>query len=174
MLHYHLSILMFVDIMEVTNRYDLLADCAEQSAEAESSVMNILAFGLHNTYTLTPMPESGSDHPTPNSTGGNEASGNITVPLVSIDPYSHHVVAGVALVRKAVDRDFGMGKIPKESYQALLSTLEQTLAHLPQSSKSVQAARTKFSSKVPDNALPQHQDPYVVWQAQFGEWYGSQ
>lgn len=173
MLHYHLSVLMFVDIIEVSNRYDLLAEFAVQSAEAETTVMNTLVFGLHNTYTLDLAADPTSNHPTPSSVASN-TSNTTTVPLVSIDPYSHHVVAGVALVRKAIDRDFGTGKIPKESYQNLLSSLERTLSCLPQCSKSVQAARAKFSPKVPDETLPQHQDPYIVWQAQFGEWYGSQ
>ncbi|RKK79342.1 hypothetical protein BFJ71_g16261 [Fusarium oxysporum] len=156
MLHYHLSILMFVDFIDATNRYDLLASFAVESADAETTVMNALAFGLHNTYTISPMPDSTSNHPSPSITGGNEPI--ITGPLVSIDPYPHHVVAGVALMRKAIDQDYSVGKIALESYQSLLSTLERTLSLLPQSSKSVQAVRTKFFSKAPDEELPNHQD----------------
>lgn len=140
MLHYHLSILMLVDVIEVTDRHDLLADIADISTDAENTVMNTLAFGLHNTFTLRrpPDPDAGARETTTTTT-------TFTVPIVSIDPYPHHAVAGVQLLRKAIDRDFGAGKMPDETYQSLLSTLERTLKHLPQSSKSVQAAIAKFS-----------------------------
>ncbi|RGP60416.1 3-hydroxybutyryl- dehydrogenase [Fusarium longipes] len=134
MLHYHLSILMLVDIIEATDRQDLLPDIADISTDAENTVMNTLAFGLHNTFTLK--------RPC-NDSGGKSV---FTIPIVSIDPYPHHAVAGVQLLRKGIDRDFEAGKIMEETYQSLLSTLEQTLRHLPQSSKSVQAAIAKFST----------------------------
>ncbi|KAM5376797.1 hypothetical protein ACJZ2D_005420 [Fusarium nematophilum] len=146
MLHYHLSILMAVDVMEVTERHDLLADIADMSTDAENTVMNTLAFGLHNTFT----------HRRPDLDGaGTEAV--FTVPIISIDPYPHHAVAGVQLLRKAIDRDFGVGKITGETYDSLLSTLERTLKHLPQSSKSVQAAIGKFAA---GDAVQRF--PYVV------------
>lgn len=146
MLHYHLSILMLVDVIEVTDRHDLLADIADISTDAENTVMNTLAFGLHNTFTLRRPP----DPDTLGQEGAREAT--FTVPIVSIDPYPHHAVAGVQLLRKAIDRDFGVGKITDETYQSLLSTLERTLKHLPQSSKSVQAAIAKFSLGAQDEA----------------------
>jgi hypothetical protein len=136
MLHYHLSILMLVDIIEATDRQDLLPDIIDISIDAENTVMNTLAFGLHNTFTL----KRPHDH---SQNGGRSV---FTIPIVSIDPYPHHAVAGVQLLRKAIDRDFGVGKITEETYQSLLSTLERTLRHLPQSSKSVQAAIAKFST----------------------------
>jgi hypothetical protein len=147
---------MFVDFIDATNRYDLLASFAKESADAETTVINALAFGLHNTYTISPMPDSTSNHPNHSITGGNETT--MTVPLVSIDPYPHHVVAGVALMHKAIDRDYSVGKIALESYESLLSALERTLSLLPQCSKSVQVVRTKFFSKTPDEELPNHQD----------------
>lgn len=168
MLHYHLSILMLVDMMEATGRYDLLVNLTEASTDAENTVMNCLVFGLHNTFTLSITPNTGSDESAhPNTTSPGDVS-SISVPLVSIDPYPHHVVAGVQLLRKAISRDFGLGKIADDTYASLQSTLERTLSLLPQSSKSVQAARSKFSDKIPDGA-PQHQDPYVVLQAQYAE-----
>ncbi|CAH0019934.1 unnamed protein product [Clonostachys rhizophaga] len=143
--------LRWLDFIDAASRYDLLASFAEESTDAETTVMNTLAFGLHNTYTLSPLPDLTSNHPNPSVPSGNETT--ITVPLVSIDPYSHHVVAGVALMRKAIDRNYGVGKIAKEPYQNLLSTLERILSLLPQCSKSVQAVTTKFSSKAPDEEL---------------------
>ncbi|KAJ4263105.1 hypothetical protein NW762_006723 [Fusarium torreyae] len=148
MLHYHLSILMSVDMIEATDRQDLLADMADITIDAENTVMNTLAFGLHNTFTLKRPRDPDSDD--------SQGTGRIvfTVPIVSIDPYPHHAVAGVQLLRKAVDRDYGTDKIPEETYHSLLSTLERTLRHLPQSSKSVQAAIAKFSI-VPDEGSTQ-------------------
>lgn len=127
---------MLVDMIEATDRQDLLPDITDISIDAENTVMNTLAFGLHNTFTLK--------RPHDDTITGGKAV--FTIPIVSIDPYPHHAVAGVQLLRKAVDRDFGIGKITEETYQSLLWTLERTLRHLPQSSKSVQAAIAKFST----------------------------
>ncbi|CAF3609077.1 unnamed protein product [Fusarium graminearum] len=105
MLHYHLSILMLVDIIEATDRHDLLPDITDISIDAENTIMNTLAFGLHNTFTLK----------RPNSDSQNGARSVYTIPIVSIDPYPHHAVAGVQLLRKAIDRDFGVEKITEET-----------------------------------------------------------
>lgn len=161
MLHYHLSILMLADVIEVTDRHDLLAGLAEFSSDAENTVMNTLAFGLHNTMTLRRQPDPSSP---PSSIASSETT--FTVPIISIDPYPHHVVAGVQLMRKAIERDFNTGKIMEETYYDLLSTLQRTMKHLPQSSKSVQAARAKFSSTIPDGSGTQSQYPYSVLNVQ--------
>lgn len=139
MLHYYLSILMLIDVIEVTDRPDLLADLAEVISDAETTVMNTLAYGLHTTMILT----RGLDL---DNTFGSATRSNptFTVPIVSIDPYPHHVVASVQLMRKAIDRDFGAGKITDVTHKSLMSTLVRTLNHLPQSSKSVQAARDEL------------------------------
>ena len=157
MLHYHLSILLLVDIIEVTCRSDLLVDLEGANTDAESTVMNCLVFGLQNTFTLSIKSNANSNEPIHSGATGTDTVASISVPLVSIDPYPHHVVAGVRLLRKAIDRDFGLGKIADDTHASLQSTLERTLSLLPQSSKSVQAARTMFS----DGVLAQHQDPYV-------------
>ncbi|KAK7215872.1 hypothetical protein V2G26_003875 [Clonostachys chloroleuca] len=158
MLHYNLSILMVLDMIEVVARYDLLDDLEEAGIEAENTVMNALAIGLHNTITLRrPI-----DPPSPDLTHESGTKGYMmfTVSLIAIDPYPHHVLAGVQLMRKAIDRDFRNKKITQESYDSLFSTLESTLKHLPQSSKSVQAARQMFSSATPDEILEGIQLPY--------------
>ena len=144
MLHYHLSILMLVDNIEVTSRYDLLVDLAGAITDAENTVMNCLVFGLQNTFTISITSNATPTSLLTPSATGTDAVPSISVPLVSIDPYPHHVVAGVQLLRKAIDRDFGLGKIPDDTYASLHSTLERTLSLLPQSSKSVQAARSKL------------------------------
>lgn len=146
MLHYHLSILMFVDIIEATGRYDLLVKLGEASTEAENIVMNCFVFGLHNEFSLSLSSERAADSEmSPPSTSSDEVPvSSISVPLVSIDPYPHHVVAGVQLLRKAIDRDYRLGKIEDDTYASLQSTLERTLDLLPRTSQSVEAARMKL------------------------------
>ncbi|GAB0144489.1 hypothetical protein EsHS_00004963 [Epichloe bromicola] len=156
MLHYHLSILMLVDIIEATERNDLLAALTETNADAENAVMNALVFGLHNDFIVV-APAAPSRGDVDDST---EAS--FTVPIISIDPYPHHVVAGVQLIRKAIDRDLRVGKITDASHANLQTTLQAALSHLPQSSKSVQAARNQFSEKATPDATLSRQDPHVV------------
>lgn len=150
---------MVLDTIEVVDRYDLLADLKDASIEAESTVMNALAFGLHNTITLRRAIDSPSPSLPPE--GGTTHCMTFTVPLIAIDPYPHHVVASVQLMRKAIDRDYKTKKITQESYDSLNSTLESVLRHLPQSSKSIQAARQKFCTAAPDDGiLEDTQIPY--------------
>lgn len=183
MLHYHLSILMLVDIMEATDRHDLLADVQEAAADAENTVMNTLVFGLHNTYTLTSTPDElssfGGPPPPPLADQDRGTKTTITVPLTSIDPYPHHIVAGVQLVRKAIQRDYTHGKIADDSYANLQLTLERTVALLPQSSKSVQAVRRQFAEGAGgdggvgeargEGVVERHLDPYRTMQRHFME-----
>ncbi|PON28964.1 hypothetical protein TGAM01_v202072 [Trichoderma gamsii] len=150
MLHSHLSILMVLDTIEVADRYDLLADLKDASIEAENTVMNALAFGLHNTMTL----RRSIDSPSPGLSHERTARNiTFTVPLLAIDPYPHHIVASVQLMRKAIDRDYKNKKVTQDLYDSLNSTLESALKHLPQSSKSIQAARQKFSAAPDDEIL---------------------
>ncbi|KAG2009234.1 hypothetical protein GB937_007830 [Aspergillus fischeri] len=139
MLHYYLSILLLANIIEATDRFDLLADIEVAYADAESVVVNTLMFGLQNTVKLSVKVESKSH----DDVGVTQTS--IIAPLVSIDPYPHHVVAGVQLVQKAADRELARGKISQGAHETLRAVLERTLGHLPQSSKSVKALRDTFS-----------------------------
>lgn len=155
MLHSHLSILMVLDTIEVADRYDLLADLKDASIEAENTVMNALAFGLHNTITLRRAINSSPGLPQESRT----TSMAFTVPLIAFDPYPHHIVASVQLMRKAIDRDYRNKTITQDLYDSLNSTLESALKHLPQSSKSIQAARQKFSA-APDDEILDIRVPY--------------
>ncbi|KAL5342677.1 hypothetical protein BJX70DRAFT_394511 [Aspergillus crustosus] len=142
MLHYHLSILLLANVIEATDRFDLLSAIEETVANVESIVVKTLIFGLHNTVTITVgMESSATDHIGPTET-------SITVPLISIDPYPHHIVAGVQLVQKAIDRDVASGKISQSAHANLRGVMERTLNHLPQSSKSVKAACDSFTKVV--------------------------
>jgi hypothetical protein len=152
---------MLIDIIEATERYDLLTGLAETNADAENAVMNALVFGLQNSFTMA-VPSTSSPRDTEDT-----FEATFTVPIISIDPYPHHVVASVQLIRKAIDRDLREGKITEESHANLQSTLEAALSQLPQSSKSVQAARNLFSEKRTPDATSSRQDPYVVLHAQY-------
>ncbi|KAL4876739.1 hypothetical protein BJY04DRAFT_210387 [Aspergillus karnatakaensis] len=155
MLHYHLSILLLANVIEATDRLDLLADIDDTIANVESIVVNTLMFGLHNTTTISIAFDPGN----PSHVGATETT--ISVPIISIDPYPHHIVAGVQLVQKAVDRDLTLGKISQGAHSNLRGVLERTLNHLPQSSKSVKAACDSFT-KVLHYVGQAPQMPYSV------------
>lgn len=123
MLHYHLCILLLVDILETSHYPHLLKELGDAAAMAENTVMNALAFGLQNQYTVQMC-------------GG----GTATLPILSFDPYPHHVVACVRLISRAIERDVNAGEISEAARQSVHATLEQVLHHLPRTSKSVQAA----------------------------------
>ncbi|KAJ9606409.1 hypothetical protein H2200_009370 [Cladophialophora chaetospira] len=140
LLHYNLAILMVTDIATATMREDLLALFSPKRVDAETWVMNCLAFGLNNKYTTKLQRD-------PNSTDLQtrpQQLTSITVPLVAIDPYPHHVVAAVKLMQNAIDRDFAAEKISADAYSNLRSTLKQTLSQLPQVSKSVRTTVAEF------------------------------
>jgi hypothetical protein len=132
---------MVPDIVTATHREDLLSLFSAKRVDAESWVMNCLMFGLNNKYTLCLQSDSSNSDPKT----GSMQSASITVPLVAIDTYHHHVVAAVKLMQQAIDRDFAAGKISADAYRNLLSTLTQTLEQLPQCSKSVETARAEFA-----------------------------
>ncbi|OAP63781.1 hypothetical protein AYL99_03008 [Fonsecaea erecta] len=142
MLHYNLAILMVTDIATATLREDLLSLFSAKRVDAETWVMNCLVFGLNNKYTLKLQPEP----PVSEQEMAPNQSTSLTVPLIAIDPYPHHVVAAVKLMQHAIDRDFGADKISRDAYNNLRSTLKHTLEQLPQVSKSVQTTRAEFET----------------------------
>ncbi|ETI29303.1 hypothetical protein G647_01756 [Cladophialophora carrionii CBS 160.54] len=142
MLHYNLAILMVTDIATATLREDLLSLFSAKRVDAETWVMNCLAFGLNNKYTLKLQRHPDATDPPTQS----QQATSITVPLVAIDPYPHHVVAAVKLMQHAIDRDFAAEKISADAYTNLHSTLQQTLSQLPQVSKSVQTTLAEFEA----------------------------
>jgi len=127
--------------VDATERFDLLPQLIAHRNEAESWVLNCLDFGVNNTFTLTVRRGSVSNF------SDAEAS-SVTVPIVSIDPYAHHVVAGVQLLRKAIKRDYASNKISEVVRSNLLMTLKRALQHLPSGSKSVQVARADLDSEM--------------------------
>ncbi|OJD12966.1 hypothetical protein AJ78_06514 [Emergomyces pasteurianus Ep9510] len=163
MLHYHLSILLLINTIETTDRLDLLVNLEEAYADAENVIINTLVFGLHNTITVGIKMQSCSSDPV----GLTETS--VTVPLISLDPYQHHIVAAVQLVQKAVDRDLAFRKITDTAHASLRLVLEKTLVHLPQSSKSVKAAVDAFPWKESNHLIKHQPTPYSFLPAQYVE-----
>lgn len=140
MLHFHLSLLMLVDAVEATEHFEMLRRLVNIRSEAENTVLNTIIFGLNNTYTL-PLtePKAGNEDDSEQS-----PKASVSVSLVAIDPYVHHIVAGVEFLRKTISRDFAADKISMETCKSLRGTLQRTLEHLPSSSKSVQAAKEEI------------------------------
>lgn len=150
MLHYHLPILILVDILMVNERHDLLSQFSAKRMDAESSVLNTLIFGLNNKYTFSlPINSNsncGRDTESPLLPQGSKTS--ISVPLVAIDPYPHHVVAAVRLLQQTIDKDFVEGKICADAYRNLSSTLTETAQCLPASSQAVQVVKAEISAQM--------------------------
>lgn len=132
MLHYHLAILLLVDIVDASQRTDLLQQLIPHREEAESWTFNCLEFGLNNHFTIS-LPSSleiaeGAD------------GRSVTIPIVKIDPYQHHVVAVLQLLHKAIRRELETESITLDVYNNMFQTLLRTVDQLPRYSKSVQAA----------------------------------
>ncbi|KAI2790116.1 hypothetical protein POX_d05621 [Penicillium oxalicum] len=123
MVHHHLSILIMIDAIEIASREDILEKMSVTKSDAQGSLLNCLQFGLSNHFTIPTR--QGSDY----SVG--------PFPLVAIDPYPHHLLAGVQLLWKGIERDFDDGQIDQTTCENLQSILLQTLELLPQTSKSV-------------------------------------
>lgn len=134
-LHYHLSILLLVDIVEATERLDLLPPLRRFQSDAESWVLSSLDFALNTSYVLSLDDELDRSVPIQTTTVDSRE-----VSLIAIDPYPHHVVAGVQLLGKAIKRDYAVDKISASVRDTLESTCRRALNQLPSTSKSVQAA----------------------------------
>ncbi|KFY29146.1 hypothetical protein V491_00173, partial [Pseudogymnoascus sp. VKM F-3775] len=128
MLHYHLCILIMIDAIETARRADILDQLIITRSEVEGNAMNCLVFGLNNHFTI------------PQRRGGTEDI-LVTVPLVAIGPYPHHVVAAVRLLWLGMERDYESGNLDLATSENLQSILLQTLDLLPQTSKSVLNAK---------------------------------
>ncbi|OKP14374.1 hypothetical protein PENSUB_14153 [Penicillium subrubescens] len=123
MVHHHLSILIMIDAIEIASREDILEKMSVTKSDAQGSLLNCLQFGLSNHFTIP--------------TRQGQASSAGSFPLVAIDPYPHHLLAGVQLLWKGIERDFDDGQMDQMTCENLQSILLQTLELLPQTSKSV-------------------------------------
>lgn len=126
MIHHHLCILIMIDAVEAASRDDILEQMRFIRSDAEGSLLNGLRFGLCNYFTI------------PRRHDFQESGGSF--PLIAIDPYPHHVLAGVQLLWKMVEKQYEDRKMDRDTCEDLQSVLLQTLALLPQTSKSVRKA----------------------------------
>lgn len=126
MVHLNLAILITIDAVEVASRTDILDKMRITRSDAEGSFLNALKFGLNNHFAI---PKRHSERETA-----------LSVPLIAIDPYPHHVAAGVQLLWKGIERDHEESQLDRASCHQLQSILLRTLELLPQTSKSVQKA----------------------------------
>lgn len=126
MIHHSLAILITIDAVEIASRTDILEEMLITRSDTEGCLLNCLKFGLNNYFTI------------PKNRVG---EGNVgPFALVAVDPYPHHVVAGVQLLWKRLEQDFHDGKVDQAAYGDMQSTLLQILELLPQTSKSVRKA----------------------------------
>jgi hypothetical protein len=139
-LHYHLGILILADAVEAANRLDLLSQLTETRLDAEQESFNVLKFGLESKYTIYGPLEESYNASDVNLIAYYSTGQPITTSFVAIDPYPHHVVASVRLMKKAISRKYRQGNIKHEAYSYLSSILLKALEQLPQSSKMVQSA----------------------------------
>jgi hypothetical protein len=140
-LHYNLSILLVTDAVETPQWQYLLPRLLSARTEAESGLLTALAFGLETTYTI---PQDTKISQADNSS----EKERITVPLLVIDPYPHHVLAAVELMRRAIDRDVTAGALTVASHENISSILDRVIQQLPECSKSVQAAKKEVLQRI--------------------------
>lgn len=133
MMHHNLCILIIIDAMETARRNDILDRMTSIRSEAEGSLMNCLKFGLNNQFTIAQR-------------HGEALGSSRTFPLVAIDPYPHHAVAGVQLLWKGIERDVDSSNLDRGICEDLQSILLQTLELLPQTSKSIRKATDQARS----------------------------
>ena len=108
MVHHYLWILITIDAVEVASQRDILDQMSITRSEVEGSMLNVLKFGLDNTFTI------------PRRSLEQE---NGSFPLVAIDPYPHHAGAGVQLLWKGIQReleDGNMDRIASGDLQSIL------------------------------------------------------
>jgi hypothetical protein len=134
-----------LDAVEIAGRMDLLEKLKVVKAEAEGSLFNCLIFGLNNHYLVTreSRPAREGRHCIQHAQDAERAVLHSTrkVPLIAIDPYPHHVVAGVRILWKAVERDIENDWLDHGVAEHMQDTMLNALKLLPQASKSVRTAR---------------------------------
>uniref|UniRef100_A0A093XSM8 Putative transporter C11D3.18C n=1 Tax=Talaromyces marneffei PM1 TaxID=1077442 RepID=A0A093XSM8_TALMA len=155
-LHYNLSILVMLDAVEIAGRMDLLEKLKVVKADAEGSLFNCLIFGLNNHYLVPRRPAGEEQHGIQLAEeDGRAAALELTrkVPLIAIDPYPHHVVAGVRILWKAVERDLENDWLDYGVAEHMQDTMLNALKLLPQASKSVQTVRQQAEASFIRNSL---------------------
>lgn len=140
-LHISLAILLIIDAVD-TEHPELLELLIPARTDAERHGFSALVFGQETTYNPCQVSTASS-----NTQSNEQGPGGVRVSLLSTDPYPHHVVASVQLMRRAIDRDVATKKLDAEAHARLLAVLNRALDLLPGSSKSVRAAREQAMSQ---------------------------
>ncbi|KAI2602810.1 hypothetical protein GGR54DRAFT_469117 [Hypoxylon sp. NC1633] len=152
-LQYYQGILVLANTIETANRFDLLTQITETIRDAEHESLNVLIFGIENTYAINGPGEDTSITPSLDATYSPGES--ITASLIAIDPYPNHVVDSVLLMNKVIDRKYHHGEIKQEARSYLSSILLKALGQLPQHSKFVQAAQESLQVSL-------HKDDVII------------
>ncbi|EED14013.1 conserved hypothetical protein [Talaromyces stipitatus ATCC 10500] len=142
------AILIMLDAMETAERMDLLEKMKVVKAGAEGSLFNCLIFGLNNHFYVPSGRSNRSPEESHNIMQYATAERPVSldssrrkVPLIAIDPYPHHVVAGVRILWKAVERNLENDWIDHSVAENMQDTMLKALRLLPQASKSVRTVR---------------------------------
>ena len=145
-----------LDAVEIAGRMDLLEKLKVVKTDAEGSLFNSLIFGLNNHYLLPrenrPAREA-AQYSLQHAEDTERAVANSTrkVPLIAIDPYPHHVVAGVRILWKAVERDLEKDWLDHGVAEHMQHTMLNALKLLPQASRSVRTARQQAEASFTRN-----------------------
>ena len=151
-LHYHLGILVLADGVAAAHRLNLLSQLAETKLDAEQESFNVLKFGLESKYTISgPLEEPYNASDVGSTACATEQP--ITTSFIAIDPYPHHVLASVRLMKKAISRKYRQGSIKHEAYSHISSTFLKALEQPLQSSKMVQSAWENLQESLQLNAI---------------------
>lgn len=141
-----------LDAVEIAGRMDLLEKLKVVKTDAEGSLFNCLIFGLNNYYLLPRgnRPAREAQYSIRHAEDNERAVPNSMrkVPLIAIDPYPHHVVAGVRILWKAVERDLENDWLDHGVAEHMQDTMFNALKLLPQASKSVRIARQQVEASL--------------------------
>lgn len=128
LLHYYLGIRILIDTVEAVDRSDLLSQLSDIMEDVEQRVLNILVFGLNNSYRIQ-LHDTSSHGDDPKATVS-----TIGMSLIGVDPYPHYVVLAVQLLEKSIARKYHQGGMEQDTYAHLLSTLLRVMDAVPRMS----------------------------------------
>jgi hypothetical protein len=129
-IQYHLGIMSLVEVLEASDRSDLIPEIETARQDADEEAYNVLNLGLMSMYKI--RRELGD----PN---GPETL--IRAPITAIDPCPQYALNLVLLMFSRLVERLQRKETTQDVYEHLLSILERTLQQLPKSSKAVVEAR---------------------------------
>lgn len=136
MLHWNLGVLMLRNAAATSGRLSLLKGLVEPEAETVQNVVNILKFGLENTYT-----------PTASEVPANLKKCRMFLPtnsaacFITWDPYPHHTTAAIKFVFEVISSNFAGHQINRDTFKDLHSVLLSSLKAMPSCSTFIQETK---------------------------------